>query len=213
MKKFLPALVVLFLLGACLPFDIPGLSTPTAAIATTSAPPSETSSPLPSPTPVLLTPSDTPPAATQPLSTDTATLPPPTPLTPDLTATFVTATNVPPGSTATATATQALPGLPTASPTLGIRLYGTLPPYVPFTDITVLNKAKAEAYISLQVTLNDGRYSILEYPVEKRVKVKAPLGSYVYVAWVGGAKFVGSFRLSSTDSLTIYLYRDKVVVR
>lgn len=92
-------------------------------------------------------------------------------------------------------------------------MYGTLPPYVPFSDITVWNKSRAEAYISLQVTINDGRYSILEYPVRNRVKVKAPLGSYVYVAWVGGAKFVGTFRLSSTDSLTIYLYKDKVVIR
>jgi hypothetical protein len=106
-----------------------------------------------------------------------------------------------------------VPGLPTASPTLGIRLYGTLPPSVPFTNITIYNKSKAEAYISLQVTLNDGRYSILEYPVNNRVKVKAPLGRYIYVAWVGGAKFVGSFRLSATDSLTIYLYKDKVVLR
>jgi hypothetical protein len=114
----------------------------------------------------------------------------------------------------TATLSQPItPGLPTASPTLGIRLYGTLPPWVPFTNITLVNQARAEAYISLQVTLNDGRYSILEYPVSRRVKVKAPLGSYIYVAWIGGAKFVGSFRLSEADSLTIYLYRDKVVIR
>jgi hypothetical protein len=76
-----------------------------------------------------------------------------------------------------------------------------------------LNKARAEAYISLQVTLNDGRYSILEYPVPNRVKIKAPLGSYVYVAWVGGRKMVGGFRLQEGDALTIYLYKDKVVLR
>jgi hypothetical protein len=76
-----------------------------------------------------------------------------------------------------------------------------------------LNKARAEAYISLQVTLNDGRYSILEYPVPNRVKIKAPLGRYIYVVWVGGNKLVGSFRLQADDSMTIYLYKDRVVLR
>jgi hypothetical protein len=203
MKKIFPAVVVLLLLGAC-SFNIPGLATPTVESAPTIAPPSPTSSPLPSPTPVLVIPSDTPPPI-QPPPSHTATQPPP-----NLTATFATATE----GTFNPSATPTLvPGLPTASPTLGIRLYGTLPPSVPFTDITVWNKSGAEAYISLQVTLNDGRYSILEYPVKNRVKIKSPLGRYVYVVWVGGAKFVGSFRLSSSDSLTIYLYKDKVVIR
>jgi hypothetical protein len=205
MKKIIPALVGLLLLGAC-SFNLPFPATPTAVIATTVAPPLPTASSLPSPTPVLVIPSDTPPP-NQPLPADTATLVPP-----DLTATFVTATDLPFNPTVTPSQ-PGLPGAPTASPTLGIRLYGTLPPQVPFTDITIYNKAKAEAYISLQVTLNDGRYSILEYPVNNRVKVKAPLGRYIYVAWVGGAKFVGSFRLSAADSLTIYLYKDKVVIR
>ena len=75
-----------------------------------------------------------------------------------------------------------------------------------------MNRARAEAYISLQVTIPDGRYSILEYPVERRVKVKAPLGSYLFVAWVGGNKMVGTFRLDSSGGLTIDLYRDRVVV-
>lgn len=209
MKKIFPALIALLLLGACsFNLPLPGLGTPTAAIVTTAAPPSVTSSPLPSPTPVLLNPSDTPPPAASPLPSDTATLPPP-----NLTATFVTATEGTLNPTAVPNQPTTVPGLPTASPTLGIRLYGTLPPSVPFNDITIYNKSKAEAYISLQVTLNDGRYSILEYPVKNRVKVKAPLGHYIYVAWIGGAKFVGSFQLSSTDSLTIYLYKDKVVLR
>ncbi|HUG33278.1 MAG TPA: hypothetical protein VMJ90_00810 [Anaerolineales bacterium] len=208
MKKIFPALVVLLLLGACsFNFPIPGLATPTAMIAITIAPPLPTASPLPTATPVLANPSDTSVPPTLPLPADTATQ-----LTPNLTATFATATE---GTlNPTTTPNQPIPpGLPTASPTLGIRLYGTLPPSVPFTDITLVNQARAEAYISLQVTMNDGRYSILEYPVRQRVKVKAPLGSYVYVAWIGGAKFVGSFRLSEADSLTIYLYRDKVVIR
>jgi hypothetical protein len=206
MKKSIPALVIVFALGACLPFPIPGLATPTAVPpATTVAPPSPVPSQLPSPTPVLSNPIDTSTAA--PLPAESATLPPP-----NLTATLVTATEFPFNPTATLSQT-ANPGVPTASPTLGIRLYGTLPPEVPFTDITVWNKSRAEAYISLQVTLNDGRYSILEYPVKNRVKIKAPLGSYIYVTWVGGNKMVGSFRLHSGDGIAIYLYKDRVVVR
>lgn len=207
MKKIFPALVVTILLGACLPFDIPGLATPTAVIPTNTVSPLPTSSPLPSATPVLANPSETP-SPSQPSPGDTATQP----ASPDLTATFVTATEFPLNPTVTANP-PVDPGLPTASPTLGIRLYGTLPPQVPFTDVTVWNKSGAEAYISLQVTLNDGRYSILEYPVQNRVKIKAPLGRYVYVTWVGGNKMVGGFRLSSGDSLTIFLYKDKVVLR
>jgi len=207
MKKIIPALVALFLLGACsFNLPLPGSATPTAEIATTAAPPLPTASSLPSATPVLVIPSDTPPP-TQPLPLDTPTLVPP-----DLTATFVTATDVPINPSVTPNQ-PGVPGVPTASPTLGIRLYGTLPPQVPFTDITVWNKSRAEAYISLQVTLNDGRYSILEYPVQNRVKIKAPLGSYIYVAWVGGNKMSGGFRLQSGDGLTIYLYKDKVVLR
>jgi hypothetical protein len=206
MKKIFPALMILLVMGACLPFSIPGLATPTVLIPTTVAPPSATSSPLPSPTPVLVNPTETPPGV-PPLASETASPLPPA----NLTATIVTATNFPLNPTSTATPPP-LPGQPTASPTLGIRLYGTLPPEVPFTDITIWNKSRTEAYISLQVTLNDGRYSILEYPVKSRVKIKAPLGSYVYVAWVGGNKMVGGFKLHAGDGIVIYLYKDRVEI-
>lgn len=59
----------------------------------------------------------------------------------------------------------------------------------------------------------DGKYSIIEYPVEGRVKIDAPVGSYLYVAWVGGRKMVGTFKLSHDDDLTITLYRDKIVIK
>jgi hypothetical protein len=104
-------------------------------------------------------------------------------------------------------------GQATASPTLGIRTYGTLPPEVPYSNITLVNKAKAEAYISLQVTMPDGKYSIIEYPVEGRVKIQAPVGSYLYVTWVGGRKMVGEFRLRNNDDLTITLYKDRVTIQ
>ena len=121
-----------------------------------------------------------------------------------------TATGGPADITPTATLAA---GQVTAIWTLAIRQYGTLPPAVPFSQVTLINKANAEAYISLQVTMPDGKYSIIEYPVEGRVKIDAPVGSYLYVAWVGGRKMVGTFKLSHDDDLTITLYRDKIVIK
>src|ERR1044071_8045733 len=134
----------------------------------------------------------------------------------DLTTTPVTATS----GVATATLVPAVTATPTlvtgqltAIWTLAVRTYGTLPPAVPFSTVTLVNKAKTEAYISLQVTMPDGKYSILEYPVEGSVKIQAPVGSYLYVAWVGGNKMVGDFRLHHNDDLSITLYKDKVVIK
>jgi hypothetical protein len=130
----------------------------------------------------------------------------------DLSATsnVATATNLPANGTPSATLAA---GQVTAVWTLAVRKYGTLPPAVPFSQVTLINKANTEAYISLQVTMPDGTYSILEYPVEGRIKIDAPVGSYLYVAWVGGRKMVGEFRLSNNDDLSITLYRDRVVIK
>ncbi len=224
MKKAAFGFVILLVLGACIPINIPGFPTPT--LQTQDSPTQTEIAPtptplLPSPTTVLASNTDTPlpppPAAT---NTDavgiapTVTFPPPADL---------TATTVPPNQSNTNTPTLVagaptftptlVPGGPTLTPTLGILTYGTLPPSVPFNEITIWNKSKAQAYISLQVTLPDGRYAILEYPVERIVKIKAPIGSYVYVAWVGGNKMVGTFMLTSSDGLTITLFKDKVVIQ
>jgi Predicted solute binding protein len=135
----------------------------------------------------------------------------------DLSATSVTATgNVPTATVVpanlTPTSTLAA-GQVTPIWTLAIRTYGTLPPAVPYSNITLVNKARTEAYISLQVTMPSGEYSIIEYPVEGRIKIQAPVGSYLYVTWVGGRKMVGEFRLKNNDDLTITLFRDRVVVQ
>jgi hypothetical protein len=172
---------------------------------------------------------------TLPVVTDTATLPvvveSPTTLPTDtqvvipaqtstfpasnLTTTPVTATGGPTATglaIGTSTATLASNQL-TASPTLGIRTYGTLPPEVPFATVVLINKAKVEAYISLQVTMPDGKYSIIEYPVEGTIKIKAPIGQYLYVAWVGGNKMVGNFRLHDNEDAVITLYKDRVTIK
>ena len=216
--------ILALLLGAC--SQIPGFTpTPgtgptvdsaatsdalfkTAVAQTLTAQPTVTSVPatptavIPVASPTLVA-TDTPPATVTTLA--------------DLTTTPVTATSgavtttVPP---ANVTATPTLvSGQVTAIWTLAVRTYGTLPPAVPFSQVTLVNKAKTEAYISLQVTMPDGKYSIIEYPVEGSVKIQAPVGSYLYVAWVGGNKMVGNFRLHNNDDISILLYKDKIVIK
>src|SRR5215207_2463594 len=235
MKKTVVVLVSMFalLFGAC--SQLPGL-TPTpgtgptidsaatsdalfktaVALTLTARPtlpsdPIENTATLPVASPVLSI-TDTPTLVASPVlvTTETPTLVPTSSPVTDLTTTPVTATSG--SANVTVTATLAV-GQVTASPTLGIRTYGTLPPAVPFSQITLINKANAEAYISLQVTMPDGKYSIIEYPVEGRIKIQAPVGSYLYVTWVGGRKTVGEFRLHQNDDLTITLYKDKVVIK
>lgn len=216
MKKVIPALIVLLVVGACLPtMPTPISPTATAVIGSSSTPtlaPSNTAPPTE--TPVVSNPSITPISASfTPESTVTS------PPLPNLTSTLATSTDAPAtlaqftATGAQFTATVGLPGAPSLTPTLGILKYGTLPPEVPFNSITLWNRSKAQAYISLQVTMPDGRYSIIEYPVAGQVKVKAPIGYYVYVAWVGGNKMTGTFRLTSADSLVIILFKDRVVIK
>ncbi len=104
------------------------------------------------------------------------------------------------------------PFILTPSGTPHAQFYGTLPPYVPSGKIILVNKSKAEAYISLQVTTTEGLKSILEYPVKGTVISIAPAGKYLFVAWVGGKKMIGSFRLGKDEDLTLTLLKDKVVV-
>jgi hypothetical protein len=134
---------------------------------------------------------------------------------PNLTATPATSTSAPVSSISTTptliTTSQA--GTPTLTPTLGVLTYGTLPPAVPFSKVTLINKSRAQAYISLQNYPANGNATILEYPVGKRVEVKAPLGNYIFVAWVGGRKMTGSFVLHSGNEITITMYKDKVITQ
>ena len=214
------------LLGACSQIQLPSIgftSTPgtgptvdlfqTAVAQTLAALPtivtpavSATATPPPaSPTPVLAA-SDTPSVTLTPTAPGA-----------DLTTTPVTATSGP--ATATLAPTNVAPtatlaaGQVTAIWTLAVRKYGTLPPLVPFSQISLINKAKTEAYISLHVDLPQGGNTVIEYPVQGTIKIDAPVGFYSYVAWVGGNKMIGSFRLRHDDDLSITLYKDKVVIK
>jgi len=212
MKKFVLVVVVTVLLGACLPtnftsnpgtqpvVDIPGTVN---AIMGTAVAQTLTSQPTATMAPVTDTPTATPVLSeASPSPTETATALP----APNLTTTPVTATTV------AGTTTAPVPGSRTLVPTLTVRLYGTLPPAVPFGNITLVNRARAEAYISLQVTTRRGGPTILEYPVPRVERIEAPSGYYLYVAWVGGNKMVGNFSLHEGDNLYITLYKDKVVI-
>jgi hypothetical protein len=119
--------------------------------------------------------------------------------------------------TSTSTATLSLtviPGLATiVTQTAHPIFYGTLPPDLPSGSITIINKSRAEVYISLQCTTPEGFRTILEYPVPKTVKAVAPAGKYVYVIWVGGKKLVGSFGLSKRGDVVITVLKDSVRIK
>jgi hypothetical protein len=134
-------------------------------------------------------------------------------LTPDPNASATaTETALPPTATVTGTLPSVTPSVATATETLHPRFYGTLPPALPSGKVYLVNKAKAEVYVSLHCTTIDGYTTFIEYPVEGRMKVAAPLGKYSYVAWVGGREFKGSFSLSKNNDVVITFNKDKVTV-
>lgn len=173
----------------------------TSAAQTLAAQSSPTTVPTETATPVLAS------SPTTEFSTDA---PSSTPLQ-NLTTTPATATSGPEGPTSTLAVSTS--GNPTLTPTLGILKWGTLPPAVPSAKITLLNRSRTQAYISLQNRPADRQVAYLEYPVEKQVNVNAPLGYYLYVVWVGGRKIVGEFTLHNNDELTITIYRDRVEIK
>ena len=217
MNKFtVLALVCAIALGACLP--APVSTNPTAvvdiagtvnAIATTANAQTLAAQPSPTVAPVLDT--ATPPVVdTSATPSNTAVVNTDTPQ-PNLTTTPATATSGTENPVFTFTPTT-VPGLPSLTPTLGVLTYGTLPPANrPYTNITLINKAKRQAYISLQVVTDQG-YTIIEHPVKGSIKVKIPAGSYTYVVWVGGVQIVGYFHVSANDEPTLTIFKDKVTI-
>jgi len=215
MNKFtVLVMVCAFALGACLPAPVSTISTPDIAgtmnsMAGTAQ--AQTLTAQPSPTVVPVQDTSTPPVV-QASATNTIVVNTDTPQ-PNLTTTPATATSGTENPTATFTSTPTLvSGLPTLTPTLGVLTYGTLPPAnTPYTQVTLVNLAKRQAYISLQVVTDQG-YTIIEHPVKGTIKVEIPVGSYTYVAWVGGRQFVGYFNVSKGDEPTIKIYADKIVI-
>ncbi len=176
--------------------------------------PSNTSAP--SNTPVVLPPSATP---TQATPTET-----PNPVLLTLTATLGTGT-VTPGteianSSLTTTAGTSLgtntpvntpnPLTPTIPPQP--QFFGTLPPSLPYGSVILINKAEADVYVSLRCTTKSGYVTILEYPVKNSIEAEAPLGSYTYVAWVGGRQFTGAFYLSGDKVIRLEFFKNRVTI-
>lgn len=229
-KKLLIFVTLSFLFSACLP-AVPQATNPTpiseadlqltAAVLsqqTLQAIPSDTS--VPTETPVIVTATNTEISATATETQNPALL--------TLTATLgtgtVTAENITgtPGSGIivgtlpfTGTPSATLSSFSTSTPTIDPQplSHGTLPPNLPSSSISLVNRAKADAYISLRCVTKDGYVTILEYPVNGTMKVKAPIGKYTYVAWVGGRQFTGSFSLLQDNDLQITLFKDKIVVK
>lgn len=230
MKKAVLSLVLLLVLSACFPLTPPPNLDPildtagtaqaslqTAVAQTLAALPTQTSAP--------------------PVSTATLTLPIEEPLSvtetlePTLDLSTATTLEAAPGISTTtpepalvvstgtfdvATSTE-LPATMVLGPatdtlTPGVLTYGTLPPAVPYSNLTLINRAKTKAYISLQVVTAQGGPTIIEYPVSGRIEIQAPVGQYLYVAWVGGRKMVGEFRLRHDQDLELILFRDRVEI-
>lgn len=204
MKRTAVLVLATFILSACVPGPFIGQPTvppavdsqaTDASLAATAA--AETLNALPTATETL-----------EPTATETATE----------TATPVpnsnsTETLAPETATATGTLPTATAALATATVTLYPRFYGTLPPAVPFGEITLANKAKVDVYVSLQCTTIDGYKTIIEYPVFGSFDISAPAGRYNYVAWVGGREFQGSFRLDKGEDLAITFNQDKITIK
>lgn len=202
MKKFVLATLAALLIGACGFLPTPANPTPTGIIESPTTVPTQTDT-------AQSTETSAPATETFTSTPDVPILNPTiTPIPPEnLTTTPATATSGIVTETPTAVS---FPSSATPSPTLGVLTYGTLPPAVPYNTIKLVNKAKAEAYISLQQ--QDGKGAIIEYPVRGQVSVDIPIGQYIYVAWVGGKKMTGSFKMGAFDTVTIFLYKDRIVV-
>ena len=239
MKKLFFLVTALgFILSSCLPAMLQPQATAapvlvenleaTAAILsqqTLQALPTLTLAPSMTMTPVVMTPTETP---TQATPTETQN-----PILLTLTATLGTGT-VAAGSetpllgtlgTPTVTITGTLPITITPSVTLNPAISftstgtahpqhsGTMPPNLPYGEITLINSSKAEVYISLRCVTKDDYVTIIEYPVKKIITTNAPAGQYTYVVWVGGRKIVGSFSLGKSQDRTINIYKDRVGIK
>lgn len=225
MKKTALLLAVLcFAVSSCIPSVFPSqAASPAPGIpetniqATVAVQVEQTIQSMPTPT---LAPSNTPivitatsaPIQTQPPPTSTVT---PNPTQPTLTVTSGTGTMA--ASTGTvgtlpATANPAAGGTPTG--TAHYQYYGTMPPNLPSGYISLHNMSKRDAYISLQCTTLDGYVTVIEYPVGgSTINTSAPAGQYIYVAWIGGKKFSGGFKLGKLQELKILMYKDRVEVK
>lgn len=120
--------------------------------------------------------------------------------------------NVPASSHSGSTDSSWFKIVPVSEEPLVERSYGTVPSGTPTGKVKLINSANGEVYVSLQGTTNDSTNTIHEYPVEGTRIEKIPAGWYIYVAWVGGNRFDGQFKLGGGSNRTIIFYSNKVIV-
>lgn len=117
-----------------------------------------------------------------------------------------------PAPAATSTSTTAAASTPTSGAPIPLHS-GTMPPSLPFGNITLINRSKTDVYISLRCVTKDDLVTIIEYPVAGMEKVNAPAGRYTYVVWVGGRQIIGEFALGKSQDLTIKIFKDRVEIK
>jgi len=214
-KMFFLFTMLSFILSACVPAILqqPQATSPAPISeadiqATVAIQVEQTIQSLPSPTlapsntPVVMTATNTPMQAT---STST-------PVLSTLTATTVTL------ATGTAlTLPSSTAGLAVNMTSTGTPYYqyaGTMPPDLPYGNITLINMSKTDASISLRCTTKDGYVTNIDYPLGgSTVDDSIPAGSYTYVAWVGGKQFTNSFKLSKFQDLKFIIYKDRIEIK
>lgn len=89
---------------------------------------------------------------------------------------------------------------------------GDIAKNAPQGSVQMVNSSNSDVYISLRITRADGTSAIYEYPVGGSAYASIPVGWVDYVAWVGGVKFTGGFKLREDASVTITFKRSKVIV-
>jgi len=101
---------------------------------------------------------------------------------------------------------------PVAQPEPSTLTWSTVNRNTPNAVVILSNKSGGDVYISLHTSRADGTNAIHEYPVNGTINVDIPVGWIDYVAWVGGVKYTGGFKLKEGDIHTITFNRSKVVV-
>lgn len=89
---------------------------------------------------------------------------------------------------------------------------GDIPAGAPEGTVRMVNKANGDVYVSLRTSRADGTSAVNEFPVNGTISAGIPVGWIDYVAYVGGVKFTGGFKLREDAEITITFNKSKVVV-
>ena len=103
--------------------------------------------------------------------------------------------------------------VPSPTSTPGIFNIDDLPEDLPSALLKLEDKAKGGVSLTLYLTtVPHGYQTILYYDFTGTLLETVPQGNFTYVAYVGGAKFVGYFSLTLPYKLTMTFYKDRVAI-